>query len=193
MKGMATGHKHRLACRLCLCYSQRDISTSSPSLHYHYFPVWQFAHVSICPCEHLSLWAIILVSINPCEHSSVWAYIRVSIYRCGYFSCEHSWQWGFICAQLSCGLSSCGLLSWNRSSHIKRQHDEITYLLHALWPVSWSKKRQWVNHTNPLYFISIPTTQTAASMWLYWNYFILWEGEAKSDCFHIIFEYSAEN
>jgi hypothetical protein len=106
---MATGHKLRLAFRLCLCYSQRDISTSSPSLHYHYFPVWQFALVSICPCEHLSLWAIILVSINPCEHSSMWAYIRVSIYRCGYFSCEHSWQWGFICAQLS-----CGLLSWNR-------------------------------------------------------------------------------
>jgi hypothetical protein len=77
-------------------------------------PVWAFVRVSIYQCEHLSVWAIIRVSIHPCEHISVWAYIRVCIYRCGFFSCEHLWQWGFVCAQLSCGLSSCAHLSGHR-------------------------------------------------------------------------------
>ena len=89
--------------------------------------------VTIRPCEHLSLWAIILVSINPCEHSSVWAYIRVSIYRCGYFSCEHSWQWGFICAQLSCGLSSCGLLSWNRYYQMSKRVNVLFLHAKCVW------------------------------------------------------------
>lgn len=76
---------------------------------------------------------------------------------------------------------------------IRSWHDEITYLLHALWLVCCSKKWQRVNHASPPYFTSIPTTEIAANMWLYSKlklfYFV---GQVvKSDCSYIILQYSA--